>query len=153
MKFRHLVLLPFLAFPLLAHADIYKRIEPDGSVTYSNKPLKGGKKIELQPLTTTPAYHADQSEIRQVDKMEQQNRDVLRRKILEGELADEQKQLAEAKQNLQDVKDNPRHAYSNGHSFINYAAQDEAVKAAEAQVTQHENNVKAIQIELNRIPK
>lgn len=151
MKFRHLVLLPFLALPLLAHADIYKRIEPDGTVTYSNTPIKGGKKIILQPLTTTPAFHPDQSEINQVTRMEQKNRDARRRKILEGELADEQKQLAEAKQNLQDIQDNPRHAYSNGHSFINYAAQAEAVKAAQKQVDQHENNVKAIQSELSRI--
>lgn len=151
MKYRHLMLLPFLACPLLAHADIYKRIEPDGTVTYSNTPLKGGKKVDLQPLTTTPAYKADQSEIQQVNKMQQKNRDDLRRKILQGELEDEQKQLDEAKQNLKDIQDNPRHAYSQGHSFINQAAQDEAVKAAQDQVTQHENNVKAIQQELSRI--
>ena len=34
--------------------DVYKHIDEQGRVTYSNKPIKGGKKVDLPPLTTLP---------------------------------------------------------------------------------------------------
>src|SRR4030065_2655578 len=38
--------------PLLAQAEIYKAVDADGHVTYSSTPIKGGKKIILEPLPT-----------------------------------------------------------------------------------------------------
>jgi len=33
-------------------ADIYKAVDTSGHVTYSSAPIKGGKKIILEPLPT-----------------------------------------------------------------------------------------------------
>ena len=53
MKLRHFfVLCCSAAFACTAQADIYKRVDEDGHVTYSSKPIKGGKKIHLEPLPT-----------------------------------------------------------------------------------------------------
>ena len=51
-----MVLVPALVlvlFPALASAQVYKRILPDGSVTYSDKPQEqGAQALELPPLQT-----------------------------------------------------------------------------------------------------
>lgn len=42
----------------LAQTTIYKHIDASGRVTYSNKPMKDGVIVELEPLTTIPATPA-----------------------------------------------------------------------------------------------
>jgi hypothetical protein len=42
----------------LAQSTIYKHVDESGRVTYSNKPIKGAKVLELEPLTTIPATPA-----------------------------------------------------------------------------------------------
>jgi len=51
MKLGYLLAMMSLC-PLLAHAEIYKAVDADGHVTYSSTPIKGGKKITLEPLPT-----------------------------------------------------------------------------------------------------
>ena len=53
MKLLHLIVLCCSAsYAIVAHAEIYKRVDADGHVTYSSTPLKGGKKLHLEPLPT-----------------------------------------------------------------------------------------------------
>jgi hypothetical protein len=39
----------------LAQTSIYKHVDENGRVTYTNKPMKGAVQMELEPLTTIPA--------------------------------------------------------------------------------------------------
>ncbi len=133
-----------------AQADIYKKVDKDGNVTYSNKPIKGGKKIELQELHTMEPFKGTTAEQEQVDRTVQKNRDAERRKILEDELAAEQKLLAEARQNLQDAQDNPQISHFGGKTFRNVAGQEEAIKTAQEQVDLHQRNVDALKQELSQ---
>ena len=92
--------LAFLSVPA-AQAEIYKHIDPQGRVTYSNVPMKGATKLNLDPLTTVPAPRAKTStptpaNFPKVDSDTQKKRDDTRRKILEEELSAEEKLLAEA---------------------------------------------------------
>ena len=78
-------------FPLLAHAEIYRAVDADGHVTYSNTPIKGGKKLNLEPLSTMmppgkPSAHGD---FPRVDSATQKRRDDTRFKILQNELTNE----------------------------------------------------------------
>ncbi len=43
------------ATPAWAQSTIYKLVDDQGRVTYSNKPMKGATVLELEPLTTIPA--------------------------------------------------------------------------------------------------
>ncbi len=56
MKTLRLLLAPaLLVLPVLATADIYKSIGPDGTVVYSDQPSPGAEKIRVQqPSTYTP---------------------------------------------------------------------------------------------------
>src|SRR5258705_14016424 len=94
----------FLIFP--AHAEIYKYVDPNGRVTYSNVPIKGGKKVDLPEVSTVPGAKPGQtatpSSFPKVEGKEQKDRDDVRRKILEDELKAEIKSLANSQQALQD---------------------------------------------------
>lgn len=84
-----------------AHAEIYKHVDAQGRVTYSNVPMKGATKLNLEPLNTVPATRpktsaASPSSFPKVDGDTQKKRDDTRRKILEEELAAEEKLLTEA---------------------------------------------------------
>jgi len=151
MKFSYLMLLPCLAYAGCAQADIYKRVEANGNVTYSNTPIKGGKKIELEPLPTMAPYKESDAERNRVNQLTQKGRDQQRRKILEDELATEEKALDEARQNLKDAQDNPQISHANGKTFRNVEGQEDAIQAAQEQVTQHERNVDALKTELSQI--
>lgn len=40
------------ALPAMAQSPIYKHVDETGKVTYTNQPLKGAVRIELEPLST-----------------------------------------------------------------------------------------------------
>ncbi len=48
------------AGPALAQTTIYKHVDENGHVTYSNKPMKGASVLDLDPLTTFPGLPAQQ---------------------------------------------------------------------------------------------
>lgn len=84
-----------------AHAEIYKQVDSQGRVTYSNVPMKGATRLNLEPLNTVPATRPktatpSPSGFPKVDGDTQKKRDDTRRKILEDELAGEEKLLTEA---------------------------------------------------------
>ena len=86
-----------------AQAEIYKYTDPEGRVTYSSTPMKGSKKLGLEPPSSTSssaslpaspppvrthnnARNASPSDFPKVDNETQRSRDVARRKILADEL-------------------------------------------------------------------
>lgn len=84
-----------------AHAEIYKQVDAQGRVTYSNVPMKGATKLNLEPLNTIPAIRpktsvASPPGFPKVDSDTQKKRDDTRRRILEEELATEENLMAEA---------------------------------------------------------
>ncbi|HYR05640.1 MAG TPA: DUF4124 domain-containing protein, partial [Gallionella sp.] len=114
--------------PVLAQAEIYKAVDADGHVTYSSTPIKGGKKIVLEPLPTMapPARTASPEGFPKVDDATQRNRDDARRKILQDELSAEEKLLEEARQNLKDGEANPEvYRGQDGKTYRNVAKYEE----------------------------
>lgn len=94
------------AFAILAstaaQAEIYKHVDANGRITYSNVPMKGATRLNLEPLTTVPATRPKTTVLSpagfpKVDGDTQKKRDDTRRKILEDELAAEEKLLAGAR--------------------------------------------------------
>jgi hypothetical protein len=147
------VLFSALAITSNVHADIYKRVDADGHVTYSSKPIKGAKKLQLEPLPTmlSPKAGGSTSEFR-VDGKTQNRRDDTRRKILEDELATEEKGLDEARAKLKEAEDNPEvYKSANGQTFRNVAKFEEKVNAAQDEMKIHEANVEALKTELSNL--
>ncbi len=139
----------------VAHAEIFKKVDADGHVTYSSAPIRGGKKLHLEPLPTmAPPAAAQPQRVRgnsefRVDEETQTRRDDTRHKILEDELATEQKALEDARAALKDAEDNPEvYKTASGQTFRNVAKYEEKVNAARDEVAAHEKNIQALKTEL-----
>lgn len=159
MRVRDCLLFLLLA-ALPAQADIYKSVDADGHVTYSSVPTKGSKRLDLGPA---PTSRSAESPVRRqtsesgaesfprVDRVTQQNRDDVRRRILEEELATEQKLLVEARQNLKEGEEQPEvFRGKDGKTYRNVAKYEEKIRDLTEEVELHQRNIEALQTELSR---
>lgn len=119
---RFLVVLLFTGCTLGVHAEIYKFVDDQGNVTYTNMPRPGAKRLQLDPPTaptlktpepepgtkpkariksSTPMYFP------KVDTTTQRRRDDMRRQLLMEELGSEQRNLAAARNALANAARQP----------------------------------------------
>lgn len=154
------------SFPLAAQ-QIYKHVDEQGKVTYSSEPIKGGKKIDLPPITTvklpkpndlkseqqptpTPATNADKAQ---------------RKKQVQEAIANEEKALEQARIKRKD-DDVPELTHSsktvvgkNGKPNTvteireNPQAYKEKIKKLDAAVTAHEKKLAELKAELQNLDK
>ncbi|HEY9101479.1 DUF4124 domain-containing protein [Chitinimonas sp.] len=134
------LLLALLAVPALA--DIYKQVDAEGRVTFSNIPMKGAQKLDLGPIPLTvpgprakaggPRASANPSPVDfpKVDSATQKSRDQTKLQILQDELGNEQKLLDTARQR--------------------YAASPADARQRD-NVTMHEKNIEALRKEIARV--
>ncbi|MGE5170966.1 MAG: DUF4124 domain-containing protein [Rudaea sp.] len=136
-----------------AHATICKYIDGDGNIVYSNvAPGKGLRKLSCEIVDEAPRRAATGGNGKaapaptgfpRVEPATQRSRDEMRRKVLEDELASEQKLLGEA-----------RGAYGNGAPPPLADEKNDAEKYRQriARLRQavevHERNVEALRKEL-----
>lgn len=147
MKCRLLFTLLCAGWAGFAQAEIYKYVDADGHVTYSSMPRKGAKKLNLDPRPAPSApsargavrNEAGPADFPKVDGSTQRSRDDTRRKILENEMATEEKLLQEARRNLKDEQ-----ARSADRA-------DEKTRALREELTLHEKNIDALKTELGSI--
>lgn len=143
----------------MANAEIYKVIDADGRVTYTNVPTKGAKKLDIDPAPSggAPAAKPNQristpETFPRVDKKTQNQRDNTRRQILEAELEAEKKALEEAKKAYVEGESNPEvYKAANGKTFRNVAKFEEKMKVLQANVDGHERNIQLLQKELDAL--
>jgi hypothetical protein len=160
-------LLTALLLPVLAQAEIYKTIDANGNVTYSNVKLKGAKKLNLEPADTSFGTNAGggagnetkrapqaktptPASFPKVDAGTQNQRDGKRKEILQGELDAEKKALEDAKKAQAEGASNPEvFKTKEGKTFRNVAKFDEKMKALQADVDAHQRNIDLLTKEIN----
>lgn len=153
MKLRYLFLLCSLCQISWVQAEIYKRIDANGHVTYSSDPIKGARKLQLAPLQTMPPPRSRTQEtpadFPRVDSATQRDRDSTSRQILEDELASEEKALSEARTNLQAGIDKPETLTGkDGKIYLNKIKQEEKITTLQKEVMVHEKNIFLLKKEL-----
>ncbi|MDO8962452.1 MAG: DUF4124 domain-containing protein [Methylophilus sp.] len=152
-----------------AQAEIYKHVDADGRITYSNVKIKGSKKLDLEPADTsfgnTPKSTSQTSDEKKtstpsnfpkVDSTTQNQRDVKRKEILQSELESEKQALARAKQAYAEGEAKPevyqvRNANGTTSTFRNVPKFQEKMKALQAEVDAHQRNIDLLTKELNQI--
>jgi len=156
MKKRFLLLSLFALTCTAAQADtLYKCQDADGRTTYTNQ--KTGKHCEIisqdKPVSTFSAppqkpRQATPSDFPRVKEDQQKARDNDRRAILEKELANEQKNLAAAKQELADQQNlvAPDERIAGGG--IQGAKREARIQTYRDKVQLHERNIESIRKEL-----
>ena len=151
-----------LSICTLAEAEIYKSVDANGHITYSNSPSKGASRLNLDPdapgkteksgskasrvKTATPANFP------KVDRQTQNQRDDLRKQILLDELESEKKALEDAKKAYAEGESKPEvYQAANGKTFRNVAKFDEKMQGLQEDVSTHEKNVQLLQKELDSL--
>lgn len=161
MKFQYI--LPAIALLLgagMVHADVFKCVDEDGSVTYTN--AKSGKNCKALssdlPVSSVPSNAPAKratptpGNFPKVNGDTQRARDNDRRKILENELAAEQKSLEQAKKELGDAESSPEtFRLKGGGTGRNVAAYEEKVKPLQDKAALHERNIEALRKEIGNL--
>ncbi|MEY2632736.1 MAG: hypothetical protein RIR00_1390 [Pseudomonadota bacterium] len=143
------MLLAVLAVP--AFADVYKCVDADGHVTYSNIQIKGCKNLNLTPTNAMPAPVAKPAPkvgsstvvgpapspagFPKVSEGAQKSRDSDRRLILEQEMASEQRGLEQARRELSAQEALP-------------GANPDRLAPYKDRIAQHERNIQALNKEI-----
>ncbi len=169
MKTLSLFILIAFAFSNNVFADIYKRVDTDGRVTYSNSKTKGATRLELDPdanTVTNDKSKANSSSgnrrtatpegFPKVDKQTQNQRDTKRQDILQSELEAEKVALENAKKAYAEGESKPevyqkKNANGTTSTFRNVPKFDEKMKSLQADIDSHQNNIDLLQKELNSL--
>ena len=154
-----LLLLCLLGFTGAAAAEIYKKVDENGHVTYSNVPIKGGVKLNVEPpVSTAPETPTARPRTKtptpanfpRVDRETQTKRDDKRKQILLEELEAEKKALEEARVAYTEGEAVPEvFRTKDGKVRRNVAKYDEKMQRLKATVDAHERNIELLQKELN----
>jgi hypothetical protein len=140
----------FLAAP--AQAEIYKYVDENGQVTFTDVYKKGAKRIDL-PGVPTPlpagnkaprraSYNPSPADFPRIDANTQKRRDDIRRQVLQDEIAGERRNADEARRQLELGRRVQPGERATDATYLN------RVKNLQNTVQQHEQNVTAIQREL-----
>jgi len=149
-----------------AFAEIYKHIDADGRVTYSNIKSKGAVQLELDPDVHTISNKRVRASERngankrtsipedfpRVDRNTQSQRDEKRRDILFNELTAEKATLEQAKRAPTEGEANPEvYKTVDGKTFRNVPKFEEKMKNLQAEVDSHQKNIGLLQKELDSL--
>lgn len=139
-----------LAVP--AQAEIYKYVDENGQVTFTDVHRKGAKRIEIPgapsrlpdsgKATRRASFAPSPADFPRVDAGTQKRRDDIRRQVLQDEIAGERRNAEEARRQL-----------ALGQRLLpgekaGDASYTERVAKLRAALQQHEQNVASIQREL-----
>lgn len=148
------LMLATLTLPVMADT-IYKCVDANGGTLISNtrvdkncKPVVSGPDNALpaaRPRAPSAAANPSPASFPKVQEDTQKSRDTDRRRILEQELAGEQRNLELAKKDLAEQE-----AVRNGDER-NYQKVLDRVQPYKDRVAQHERNIQAIQKELSNL--
>lgn len=154
---RGLLLIGLLVLSPAVLGDIYECVEPSGSKLFTSDPkeakTKGCKAMNLGPPNTVstakpqgkPGAQPSPANFPKVDQDTQKQRDNDRRRLLEQELANEEKLLAQAKKDLEEQESIRLGSESNYQRVLN------RLEPYKKQVALHESNVANLKREIASI--
>jgi hypothetical protein len=154
-----------LSLNSFALAEIYKHVDENGRVTYSNTKTKGATRLEIDPEVNhvqsqrpaqTNTRTATPNDFPRVDKQTQNGRDNKRKEILQSELEAEKEALELAKRAYAEGASNPevyqrRNANGTTSTFRNVPKFEEKMRSLQADVDTHTRNIELLQQELSRL--
>ncbi|NDP49287.1 MAG: DUF4124 domain-containing protein [Sulfuriferula multivorans] len=152
MQINHYSLLLCLILAAPAQAEIYKYVDENGQVTFTDVYKKGAKRIDL-PGAPTPlsaasraprraSYNPSPAGFPRIDPNTQRNRDDIRRQVLLDEISGERRNADEARRQLQLGERVQTGERSTDSTYLN------RIKKLQSTLEQHEQNVTSIQREL-----
>ncbi len=127
-----------------AHAEstIYKHVDTDGRITFTNRPVKGAQTIQSTPNNSRSQVVAAvrPAHFPKISVHTQQKRDVKRREILENELAEEMKLFSETGRFISQMRNNQE-----------TQQQTDRMRRLQNKLQRHESNIASLKRELERL--
>lgn len=126
----------------IAGSTIYKHVDKDGNITFTNRPIPNAEKISIASFSRESVSQSrpqSASNLPKVKDSTQNDRDLTRRKILEKELVTEEKLFADTQNSLEQIS--IRSDISNS---------TEKVVQLKNKLFLHQRNISALKKELGR---
>lgn len=152
MSFAHPIFLLCLFLAAPAQAEIYKYVDENGQVTFTDVYKKGAKRIDIPGAPTAlpsgakptrrASYAPSPADFPRIDPATQKRRDDIRRQVLEDEISGERREADEARRQLALGERLQPGERATDASYLN------RVRKLRDAVQQHEQNVASIQREL-----
>ena len=156
-----LILLFACATSLGAYADIYKKVDASGQVTYTDRPIPGAQRMKLGPIPKSAAHSLTISGERKplpqkndtggagrfprIDAPTQQKRDAVRHDILQSELRSEEQALTDAATAKTNGEKLGKGELASSPSYLT------RIDKLNATLKLHRDNIKALQKELSTV--
>jgi Domain of unknown function (DUF4124) len=154
-----------MLIPQLAQAEIYKQVDADGRVTYTNVKIKGAKRLNIEnadtnfggesSVETSSSKRAPQAKtptpaaFPKVDSGTQTQRDGKRKEILQSELDAEKQALTDAKKSYSEGEGVLEvHKTANGKIVRNVEKYNDKMKGLKAEVDAHQRNIDLLNKEI-----
>ena len=158
------VLIASLCMSNNVFADIYKQVDAQGHVTYSNVKIKGAIKLDIETPASDSSRNtkasnresrakiATPSNFPKVDSQTQNQRDDKRKSILQSELESEKSALIEAKAAYDEGATKPEvYKTQDGKIRRNVAKFDEKIRNLQAEIDAHQRNIELLEKEISSI--
>lgn len=146
MKIKFLFLIAFVFFSCSTHAGIYKHVDDQGNVTYSNIPSNNAKQLNLPPIVVVPPVDSGEVEDRIAKRRESMKLEEQKEK-LQSRISEEEKRLNEVKNEYKDG--NPDRLGSER----NYQRYLDRVERLRTEIDRRESNLNILKKELNDLQK
>lgn len=135
----------FVCFPLPLHAGIYKHVDAQGKVTYSNIPSDHSKRVDLPPIVVVPAIDPHDMEERLAKRRETTKINEQREEI-ENKISEEEKRLTEIKSEYKDGEPDRLGSERNYQRYLN------RVERLKEEISVRERNLDILRNELRNVP-
>lgn len=145
MKRKYLFLIALASISCLTQASVYKHIDEQGKVTYSNVPSNNAKKIDLPPIVVVPPVNSGEVENR-ITKRRESIRLEEQREQLQSKIAEEEKRLREVKDEYKDGVPDRLGSERNYQRYLN------RVERLKEEINGRENNLNLLRNELQKLP-
>lgn len=143
-KIAALLIVLFFSSPL--SASVYKHVDANGNVTYSNIPSDNAKQIDLPSLIVVPAIDHGNVEERMIKRRESLKLEKQREK-LQGKISEAEKRLNEAKD---EYKDGTPDRLGSERNYQRYLDRVERLKE---EIKVREKNLNSLREEMNQLPE
>ncbi|MBP6057489.1 MAG: DUF4124 domain-containing protein [Nitrosomonas sp.] len=143
MKIRTLFIVLILSSSLshaIAGTDIYKHVDKDGNITFTNRRINNAQKVSIASFSRNTVQSGSSSQSLRVKDTTQKERDTMRRQILEKELMTEEKLFSDTQSSLLQVG-------NHTESSLN----QEKIVQLKNKLFSHQRNIAALKKELAKL--
>ncbi len=124
----------------LASTDIYKYVDKEGNITFTNRRISNGQKVSIASFSKNTGHSNARSKLSPSKTTTPTERDTMRRQILEKELAVEEKLFIETQNSLVEMNNYEKAETTPGKSV-----------QLKNRLFMHQRNITALRKELSKL--